>query len=140
MEARDKVPSLFAEYSFSLCAGRLSRLWQTSSSVSHRWPVTHSVCSSPEKQKSSQTLAKHVPLSHAGCVFLSDCASPRACLLLCPWVTDVANSQSSARMNSPVARTQPRSVRRSAKCTPQFCCWRRTNHGRIVFHYCKSDR
>lgn len=108
-----------------------------------------------QKSKSPpETLAKHVPLSHVGHVFLSDYASPRACLLLFPWVTDVANSQSSvtnastctnlpsrkAWINSPVAWTQLRRVRCNTKCTVQFCCWRRTNHGRIVFHYCKSDR
>lgn len=71
VEIWDKVASPFAEYSFS-CAGRLSQLWQSSSSVSHRWPVIHSVCNSPENQKSSESFAKHVPLSHPSAVFLSD--------------------------------------------------------------------
>lgn len=49
------LPSLFAEYSFSLCVGRLSQLWLSGSSVSHRWLVIHSVSNSPEIQNSSQS-------------------------------------------------------------------------------------
>lgn len=79
---RDKV---FAEYSFSLCAGTLPRLWQTSSSVSRRWPVTHSVCREPERKPKSppKTLAKRESSPCESCrpCVLSDFASRRACLL-----------------------------------------------------------
>lgn len=41
-------------------------------------------------------------------MFLSDYASPRARLLLSPWVTDVANSQSSATLASACTNLQAR--------------------------------